>query len=106
MHYPRKVVHIYPMEHTLQLLLILTIILVCAKLTGALSYRIGLPDVFGKILAGVILGPTVLNILGWKMFVAGLGDAGMLANTIHDLGSIGVILLMFVARLETDLRES
>lgn len=93
------------MEHTLQLLLILTIILVCAKLAGALSFRVGLPDVFGKILAGVILGPTALNILGWKLFAAGHGEAGMLANTIHDLGSIGVILLMFVAGLETDLAE-
>ena len=92
------------MEHTLQLLLILTIILVFAKAAGALAVRFGQPDVFGKILAGFILGPTVLNILGWKIFADGHAAPGMLMNTLRDLGSIGVVLLMFIAGLETDLK--
>lgn len=91
------------MEHTLQLLLILVIILSVAKTAGVLSVRFGQPDVFGKILAGFILGPTVLNIFGWGVFQNGDGGTALLANTVHDLGTIGVILLMFIAGLETDL---
>ena len=64
---------------------------------------------FGEILAGLILGPTVLNVLGWPLF-AGPGPgspeqgAGLLA-VVRDLADIGVVLLMFVAGLETDLAE-
>jgi Kef-type K+ transport system membrane component KefB len=65
--------------------------------------------VFGEILAGLILGPTVLNVLGWPIFAApepgALHSAPDLLAVIRDLADVGVILLMFVAGLETDLAE-
>jgi Kef-type K+ transport system membrane component KefB len=96
------------MTHILQLLLLLGLVIAAAKIAGALANRIGQPSVFGEILAGLVLGPTVLNVLGWAPFTASPagGRAGPeLAAVIHDLAEIGVLLLMFVAGLETDLVE-
>jgi Kef-type K+ transport system membrane component KefB len=81
-----------------------------AKLAGALANRIGQPSVFGEILAGLILGPTVLNVLGWPLFATSEpGPPGHpssdLLGVVHDFADVGVILLMFVAGLETDLAE-
>ncbi len=116
------------MNHLLQILLILAGIIVIAKMAGALSVRLGQPAVFGEITAGLILGPTVLNALHWDLFAhldahgggplvallqaaegSGLltssGNSLYLEALIKDLAEIGVILLMFVAGMETDLVE-
>lgn len=74
------------------LLLTLALILVGAKLGGAASRRFGLPAVFGKLLVGLALGPAVLNLL--------TPDAGL--NSLADLG---IVLLMFIAGLETDVDQ-
>jgi Kef-type K+ transport system membrane component KefB len=96
------------MPHALQLLLLIGVIIASAKLAGAASNRLGQPAVFGELLAGLVLGPTVLNILGWPMFLAGPaagGGAPTLLPIVGDLADIGVILLMFIAGLETDLDQ-
>lgn len=90
------------MPHLLQLLLLLVIIVLAAKAAGALSIRFGQPAVFGEILIGLLLGPTVLNLLHLWPFA---GSPAPLEATIKDFSEIGVILLMFVAGLETDLDE-
>jgi len=96
-------------SHTLQVLLLLALIIAAAKIAGALAARIHQPAVFGEILVGVLLGPTVLNVLGWPLFVAPASalDAASpsLIAVIRDLAQIGVLLLMFVAGLETDLEQ-
>jgi len=80
------------------------IVVASAKMAGALATRIHQPSVFGEILAGLVLGPTVLNILGWSVFAPPPGaDAVPLLALVRDLAQIGVLLLMFVAGLETDL---
>src|SRR5262245_14055617 len=81
---------------TIHMLLPLAGILVGAKIAAQISYRIGLPAVFGELLLGLLLGPSVL---GWLAP----------SETLHLLADIGVILLMFMAGLETDtkaLREA
>lgn len=99
------------MSHTLQLLLLLAVFVVAAKLAGAAANRIGQPAVFGEILVGLLLGPTLLDVLSWPIFTttpAAVGHAsepGSLLATIRDLAEIGVILLMFIAGAETDLDE-
>lgn len=90
------------MPHLLQLLLLLVIIVLAAKSAGALSVRFGQPAVFGEILMGLLLGPTVLNVLHLWPFSS---SEASLHATLKDLSEIGVILLMFVAGLETDLDE-
>jgi len=96
------------MSHSLQLLLLLVLAIAAAKLAGTLAAKIGQPAVFGEILAGLMLGPTVLNVLGWQVFrptsAPGATDAS-LGAVMRDLSGIGVLLLMFVAGLETDVGE-
>ena len=73
-------------------LLDLALILLSTKLFGLLTKKFKLPQVVGALLAGVILGPSVLGILHET-------------NFIDQLSSLGVIVLMFAAGLETDVAE-
>jgi Kef-type K+ transport system membrane component KefB len=84
----------------LQLVLVLAIILVSAKLAGYLAVRLGQPSVLGELLAGLLLGPSLLNLthLGF------ITDAH-LEETITQIGELGVLLLMFLAGLELHLSE-
>jgi len=88
------------MTHFLQLLLSLIIILVAAKVAGYLSNLAHQPSVLGELLAGLILGPSLLNMLHWPIF-----DAEVIEETITLLSEMGVLLLMFVAGLELHLSE-
>ena len=92
------------MSHSLQILLLLALVIAAAKGAGALAGRIGQPSVFGEILVGLLLGPTLLDVLNWPMFAGAEGSSG-LADLFGDLAEIGVLLLMLVAGLETDLQE-
>jgi Kef-type K+ transport system membrane component KefB len=78
------------------LFLVLAAMLVAAKLLGELAERFGQPAVLGELIAGVLLGGSVLGIIP----VDGPG-----AEIIHVLAELGVVLLLFEIGLETDLRE-
>src|SRR3954469_1571537 len=92
------------MTHSLQVILLLMLVVTAAKVSGALATRIHQPSVFGEILAGVLLGPSLLNVLGWPIFASTPPDAPLL-SLVQDLAHIGVLLLMLVAGLETDLGQ-
>jgi Kef-type K+ transport system membrane component KefB len=70
----------------------LAIILLSTKLFGLLTRRLQMPQVVGALLAGLLLGPTFLNILHETDFIAKMAE-------------LGVILLMFSAGMETDVKE-
>ena len=88
------------MSHFLQLALELVIIIAFAKAAGYLSTRIGQPAVFGELVMGVILGPSLINITNLP-FVTN----ATLPETISELGELGVLLLMFLAGLELHLKD-
>ncbi|MGN0483930.1 MAG: cation:proton antiporter [Lachnospiraceae bacterium] len=73
-------------------LLYLAIILLSTKLLGLLTRRFHLPQVVGALLAGLILGPACLDLLKETDF-------------IKQLAEIGVIVLMYMAGLESDINE-
>lgn len=73
-----------------ELLPMLAAILIGAKLAGRLSQRLGLPSVFGELVLGLMLGPSLLNLIRPN-------------DPLALLAEVGVILLMFRAGLETDL---
>ena len=89
------------MPSFLQVALLVAIVIIAAKGAGALSKRLGQPAVFGELLAGILLGPTLLDVLHWPVFT----DPHYLEQLIRDLAELGVIFLMFLAGLETDLGE-
>ncbi len=84
----------------IQLFLAIGVIIAVAKIAGTVAQRFGQPRVFGELLAGVILGPSLLNFLHWPVFTA-----LSLEDTIHQLAELGVLLLMFMVGLEVDFRE-
>lgn len=85
------------MDSLIELLLLLSIVIVAAKAAGYLSVRLGQPAVLGELLVGLFLGPTLLDLLHWPVC-----GSGHLAETVHQLAHLGVLLLMFVAGLEVD----
>lgn len=70
----------------------LAIIVIAAKLCGIVARKLKAPQVVGEIIAGLIIGPS---ILGWVNQT----------DFLLEMAEIGVILLMFSAGLETDLKE-
>lgn len=76
--------------------LVLAAMLVAAKLLGELAERFGQPAVLGELIAGVMLGGSVLGIVPTE---------GTGAEIIHLLAELGVVLLLFEIGLETDLKE-
>ena len=83
----------------LQLALLLSIILLSSKIAGAISLRLGQPSVLGELLVGILLGPSVINLLHLPFIVHDLGEI------IAEFGELGVMLLMFLAGLELHLSE-
>ncbi len=79
-----------------RVLLLLATALIAAKLAGALAERWGQPAVLGELLAGILLGPSLLGILP-----AAGSDAGTVFTFLAELG---VVLLLFEIGLETDLK--
>ena len=77
-------------------LLFLAIIMISTKILGLFTRKIHMPAVVGALVAGVILGPSCLNLITLT------GDTGVF---LEQMAEIGVILLMFNAGLETDLSE-
>ena len=73
-------------------LLDIALILLSTKLLGLVTRKFNLPQVVGALLAGVILGPAALNILNETDFISTMAE-------------IGVIVLMFTAGLESDVRQ-
>ncbi|UCC82224.1 MAG: cation:proton antiporter [Gemmatimonadota bacterium] len=83
---------------TARFLLIIVAILMVGKFSGELAERIGQPAVLGELLGGVILGGSVLGIVPTAP-----GDP--MAEMVHLLAEIGVVILLFEVGLETDLKE-
>ncbi len=88
------------MSAFLQLAFLIAVILLAAKTAGYLSVRLGQPSVLGELLVGILLGPSLLDLLHLPFL-----DGEHLGETITELGELGVLLLMFIAGLELHLEE-
>ena len=75
---------------SLEILRNLAIIVIAAKFCGLGARKLKAPQVAGEIIAGLIIGPTVLNIVSVSEFFS-------------QMAEIGVVLLMFSAGLETNI---
>lgn len=70
----------------------LAIIVIFAKLFGIIARKLKAPQVVGEIVAGLLIGPSVLGLVN-------------LSDFLSQMAEIGVILLMFSAGLETNLHD-
>jgi Kef-type K+ transport system membrane component KefB len=85
------------------LLLQIIVIIAVARLFGWLFRRIGQPPVMGEMLAGIVLGPSVLGLLSPSTMVFLFPPASM--PTLSLLSQIGVVLFMFVVGMELDIEH-
>jgi Kef-type K+ transport system membrane component KefB len=88
----------------LQLVFALMVIITAAKAGGWLAVRVGQPAVLGELLVGVLLGPSLLDLLHWPLLVNSV-EPELLTEAIYELAELGVICLMFLAGLEVELGE-
>ena len=77
---------------TEQLFVNVVIILVAARLLGEIFQRVGLPSLVGELLAGIIIGPSILSLVRPD-------------ESLTVLSDLAVFFLMFLAGLEMDPRE-
>jgi Kef-type K+ transport system membrane component KefB len=70
----------------------LAIIIIAAKGFGILARKLKAPQVVGEIIAGLMIGPSMLGLVNQSDFII-------------QMAEIGVVLLMFMAGLETNLRD-
>lgn len=70
----------------------LAIIIVAAKICGILAAKLKAPQVVGEIIAGLLIGPSVLGLVQQTDFLT-------------QMAEIGVVMLMFFAGLETNLKD-
>jgi Kef-type K+ transport system membrane component KefB len=84
----------------LQLALSLIIIISAAKIGGYLSFRLGQPAVLGELLVGILLGPSIINLLHFSVY-----SDQHLPEVINQMAEIGVLLLMFLAGLDLHLSD-
>ena len=70
----------------------LAIILISAKLCGLAAAKLKAPQVVGEIIAGLLIGPSILGLVQQTELINGMAE-------------IGVVLLMFFAGLQTSLKD-
>ncbi len=82
----------------------LAVILLATKLLGMLTRKLGLPQVVGMVIAGLLIGPAIFSQLP-------IGFHGLVNPTevemdvLQTFSQIGVILILFSSGLETDLKD-
>ena len=77
--------------------------LLSGKLMGELARALKLPAVVGEIMAGILLGPTVLGMVAPDIFQNIFPQVGNSAIALDGMVKIAVILLLFIAGLEVEL---
>src|SRR6266481_7546885 len=78
-------------------------LLVCGRLMGELMHRIGQPAVMGQLIAGILLGPSVLGAL-WPEVQQSLFPASPDQKAMIDaVAQLGILLLLLLTGMETDL---
>ena len=85
------------------LLLQIIVIIVVAKLFGAVFRRIGQPPVMGEMVAGITLGPSLLGWLSPQTMTFLFPTSSM--TTLGVFSQVGVVLFMFIVGMELDLEH-
>jgi Kef-type K+ transport system membrane component KefB len=90
-------------DSILRLLIQISVLLLTARIFGELSQKIGQPAVLGEILAGIVLGPSLLGNLfpfihGWI-----IPETEAQVNLLGVITLIGAMFLLLITGLETDL---
>ncbi len=90
-------------DMVVQLLIQLSLMLVMGRIFAEIARRFKQPAVVGELIAGIIIGPTVLGLIqpDWFQFLFPSGSAS--GVVLAGLVQVAVIMLLFIAGLEVDL---
>jgi len=102
--------HDSPLSLVAESIILLSVILICAKLFGEFTYRfLKLPRVIGELGAGIIIGPFALGGLAWgnlgPLFPMEQGSVIPVNQSLYFLANIGAVILLFEAGLETNKKR-
>ena len=89
----------------LHFLIMVSMVLIIARVLGELCRKLKQPVVVGEILAGIIIGPSLLGSAFPHLFKTVFINDTRAFGAFDGLANIGVILLMFVAGIEVDLQQ-
>ena len=92
-----------PQDAVLQLLIQLALMLVMGRIFAEVARRLKQPAVVGEIIAGIIIGPTILGMIQPDWFQALFPLNGTSGVVLAGMVQIAVVMLLFIAGLEVDL---
>jgi Kef-type K+ transport system membrane component KefB/nucleotide-binding universal stress UspA family protein len=81
----------------------IVLLLVCGRLLGEAMLRIGQPAVMGQLIAGILLGPSVLGALWPDLQHAMFPSAPEQKAMINAVSQLGILMLLLLTGMETDL---
>src|ERR1700734_313723 len=93
---PHDIMHIF---------IALAVLLGAAKLAGELMQKLDQPSVLGEIMAGILLGPTLLGHFRPDLYAFIFPSTGNLPIALATVTTIGVVFFLLTAGLEIDLRS-
>jgi Kef-type K+ transport system membrane component KefB/nucleotide-binding universal stress UspA family protein len=82
----------------------IVILMLTGRLLGELMQRVGQPAVMGQLLAGLLLGPTVLGALAPGVQHTIFPDSGVQKSMLEGISQYGILLLLLLTGMETDLK--
>ena len=88
------------MSFLLTLIIQIAVIIIVSRLIGILFRKINQPQVVGEMIAGIILGPSILGLLAPNLFAFIFSPASL--KYLNALSQIGLLLFMFIIGLEFD----
>jgi Kef-type K+ transport system membrane component KefB/nucleotide-binding universal stress UspA family protein len=91
-------------EHAVAIFIIaIGLILLVGRLLGELMQRIGQPAVMGQLLAGVVIGQSVLGAIWPSGYSTLFGSGAEQRHMIDAIAQLGVLMLLLLTGMETDL---
>lgn len=90
--------------NVMNILLYCAIILIATKALGMFTRKLGLPQVVGMIVAGILIGPAIFSQFNMP-FKGLINPTQAEDDVLHSLSQIGVVFILFSSGLETDFKD-
>ena len=81
----------------------IVVLLIAGRIAGESMQRIGQPPVIGQIIAGILLGPSVLGLVAPNLYHNLFPDSAAQKAMLDAVAQLGIILLLLMTGMETDL---
>jgi Kef-type K+ transport system membrane component KefB len=99
-----QITHLTPHD-LMTMFLSLAVLLAAAKFAGELMQKLDQPAVLGEIMAGILLGPTVLGHFRPNVYATLFPSTGAMPIVLDTVATLGVVFFLLTAGMEIDLRS-